>query len=159
VLLWSGAASAQKPVIPATSGTTDIGFQMTNTQGDVARPQRYRDLSDGAVFQRVRFDREGKNWKFEGTGDYVGRSDQRFSASFTGGSKVKMAFTWDQIPMWVSASTQSPYASSAPGVFRLQPGWQAAIQGGQLAVTDLARTSTEAQLQSYRHVAAFNFAY
>jgi len=153
------AATAQPAAVPATSGTAIFGARFSDVSGDTVRYQRYRDLSDGALLDRFRFDREGDHWRFESLADHVGAKDQRFHASFFGGGKVKASFTWDQIPMNLSNSTRTPYTVAAPGVLRVDGLMQAGIQNGLLGIADLAATSATTELHSYRHVAAFDFLY
>ena len=177
-LLTSAAASAQQPTasqatlpptgvkftstqvtVPETSGIATIGARFSDVTGDAPRYQRYRDLSDGAIVDRFRFDRDGRAWRFESYADHVGALDQKFHASFFGAGKVKASFTWDQIPMNLSDSTRTPYMTASPGVLRLDGLMQQGIQNGLLTTSNLAATSAITEINSYRHVGAFDLLY
>lgn len=159
LLLGSAAASGQQPAAPVTTGFTDFGVRFSQVEGDSARVQRYHDRTDGALFDTFRFNREGQSWRFESAADHVGRRDQRFAGRFFGGSKVKVSFEWDQMPTWFTANARSPYVSTAPGVFHLDPALNDAVATGRLAMTDLAATSLSRDVRAFRHVATLNMLY
>jgi MtrB/PioB family decaheme-associated outer membrane protein len=152
-------ASATQVSVPAVAGVATFGARFSDVTGDAVRYQRYRDLSDGAIIDRFRFDRDGNRWHFDSFADHVGAKDQKFHASFAGAGKVKASFTWDQIPMNLSDSTRTPYMVASPGVMRVDGLMQQGIQNGVLTMRDLAGTAAATEIDSYRHVAAFDLRY
>ena len=110
---------AAPAIVAPGSGIAVLGTRFSDVTGDSYRYQRYRDVSDGAVLDRFRFDRDGTSWHFESLADHVGAADQRFRAAFAGSNRLKASFTWDQIPFNLSDSTRTPYMVAAPGVLRV----------------------------------------
>jgi hypothetical protein len=84
-------------------GTVDFGGQFSNVDGDEARYDRYRDTRSGALLDAFQYTRENENWLFDATARHVGYRDQRFTVGFRQYGRVKVNFTWDQIPLFYSA--------------------------------------------------------
>ena len=116
----SQVTAAPKPVTPlVTAGQVDFGIRGTDLTGDSARFQRYRDLGDGGVLDRFRFNTDAGRWLFEAGADRVGRNDQRFWGEFLQVGKVRASFSYDQLPTRYSDTALSPYTVESPGVFRM----------------------------------------
>lgn len=168
LLLVAGAAQAQQAPLPQTLvsphaprtsiGYIDLSVTATDITGDGARFQRYRDMRDRPAAQGFRFDRIGYGWRFDSSGRNIGRRDQWFSAALQT-SKVKASFSWDQIPLYMSGDTRTPYREESPGVFRLDDAVQSGLEGGRLRLSDLVGSAVAFDMRSRRHVAAFDFAY
>ncbi len=158
-LLLLLAASASAQVASAQPASVDLGLRFTDIAGDAARFQRFRDISDGAFLERVRLDRQGPNWIFTAGADHAGRRDQRYFAEYRGGSKVRLSFQWDQIPLFVSGDTRTLYTIEAPGVFRLTNDIRAGIEGGSLRLADVVGRASPFEIQSRRDTARFDFIY
>ena len=154
VLLAAASAHAQG----LSSGSVDFGVSSTNVSGDAARFQRYMDMRDRASVETFRFDQFGDGWHVEGSGRHLGREDQWLSGRLQT-SKVKVTFSWDQIPFYLSGDTRTPFRTEAPGVLRLDTAMREAVQNGQLGIVDFARAAGQFDLRSRRDVAAFNFIY
>ena len=130
------------------AGETDIGGRTTAISGDPARFQRYRDVRDGPLLDRMWFERNKPAWTFHAALDHVGYRDQRYTADFNRYGTLKGSFQWDQIPFFYSTDTRTAYVSTSPGVFRLNDALQTAIQGGAPTSTlgiDLRRFDLRSQ--------------
>ncbi len=132
----AAAPAASTQPAPQT-GSFDFGGRIFHVDGDEARVQRYRDLRSGPFLENVRYMRDTDTWLFQAKADHVGYRDQRYDARVNRFGKVKASFQWDQIPLFYSVDTQTPYTEASPGVLRLD---DAAQQAGLLStVAALAR--------------------
>ena len=102
------AAAAEAPAATAESPRSlfdeeprqfEIGGRLSSVSGDPARFQRYQDVRDGILLDRVRFAREGTGgaWVFTGAADNVGWRDQRFAGSYERVGRFSVSGLWDQI--------------------------------------------------------------
>ena len=123
-------APVRQRYAPASVGEIDFGLRVSGVSGDPARYQRLRDLRDGPTLDRLRYDRDTAGWKFQAAMDHVGYRDQRYQATFDRYGNVKGSVEWNQIPLFYSTDTRTPFRSESPGVFRLDDSLQAAIQNG-----------------------------
>src|SRR5262245_58577574 len=98
---------------PATSGIRlgelDFGVRATAVSGDAGRYQRLRDLRDGPVVDRLRFNRDSPTWTMQGAADHVGYRDQRYRASVTRHGAFKAVFEWTQVPLFFNQEAFTPY--------------------------------------------------
>ena len=181
LLLMSAAAAAQesttaaaaqgntpKPVAAtATSADTplvnqiDFGFRGTafGTDSDRARFERYRDLRDGGVLDRLRVYKDTDGYRYSLQADNVGYRDQRFSASYMNFGKVKASFEWNQIPLFYSDSTRTLYDRSTPGLLTLSDPLQSGIQNKTLTLADALTGASAFELRTRRDVASFALTY
>ena len=94
----------------------EVNFGVRGTSfgegSDEARYQHYRDLRNGATFDRVRYFKETDAVKYNFQADNVGYKDQRFSASYMNFGKLKAR----QIPE-TRAKTTSSEGSIAKEIF------------------------------------------
>ncbi|MBI2221236.1 MAG: MtrB/PioB family outer membrane beta-barrel protein [Acidobacteria bacterium] len=120
--------AAPKPASSfATTGQVDFGLRGTDITGDAARFQRYRDLGDGGVLERFRFNSDSGSLLFEAGADNVGRSDQRFWGEFLKVGKLRASFYYDQVPLLYSNDARTPYTVESTGVFRMDPATRALL--------------------------------
>lgn len=120
--------AAPKPASSfATTGQVDFGLRGTDITGDAARFQRYRDLGDGGVLERFRFNSDSGSLLFEAGADNVGRSDQRFWGEFLKVGKLRASFYYDQVPLLYSNDARTPYTAESTGVFRMDPATRALL--------------------------------
>lgn len=153
-------ARAQEPVVPTWRlPGIDFGIRFTEITGDRARFQRFRDLGDGAFLDRLRFDREGDGWFFSVGADHAGRRDQRYFAEYRGQGKLKVRFTWDQVPLFISQDTRTLYRTEAPGTLRIDPAIRQAIEAGRLRLADVAPQASPFDIRSRRDVAKLDLVY
>ncbi|MEP7306818.1 MAG: MtrB/PioB family decaheme-associated outer membrane protein [Acidobacteriota bacterium] len=180
VLLSAGAAAqesttaaavqgnAPKPAVAAaTSPDTplvnqiDFGFRGTafGADSDRARFERYRDLRDGGVLDRLRVYKDTEGYRYSLQADNVGYRDQRFSASYMNYGKVKASFEWNQIPLFYSDSTRTLYDRSTPGLLTLSDPVQSGIQNKTLTLADALTGASAFELRTRRDVASFALTY
>lgn len=149
--VWVAPALGQQRT--PTSGTIDLGVRFTDVSGDAARFQRFRDLGDGAFLERLRFDRQRDRWLVNISADHVGRLDQRYGAEFIHSDRMNISFQWDQIPLFVSRDTRTPYVVESQGVLRLADGLQQGVQSGQLLLSDVVSGARAFDSKSRRDIA------
>jgi MtrB/PioB family decaheme-associated outer membrane protein len=152
----------QPPATPPTPDTTssafpgqvDLGLRGTfyTSGSDEARYQRYRDLRDGAIADYLRAGKETDKWSFHAGADHVGYRDGRYFADYARPGKLKMSFQVNQIPLFVSTDTATPYTSQAAGVLVLPDGTQQAIQNGTAKLSDYVPLSPQFDLQLKRTI-------
>ena len=132
------------------AGSFDFGGRLFSVSGDESRVQRFRDLRGGPFLENFRYSRDKQSWVFNAQFDHIGYRDQRYAADFTRFGAITASFQWDQIPLFYSVDTRTPYTEESPGVLRLP---DAAQQVGALsAVTPLAR---QFDLRARRDTARF----
>jgi MtrB/PioB family decaheme-associated outer membrane protein len=126
---------AGQPVGPAAAGDSflqageiDFGVRLTSIEGDPGRYQRYRDLRSGPTLDRLRYTRDRGTWLFEADADHVGYRDQHYRASIERFGQFSAEFEWDQIPLFYTDVTRSPFEEAAPAVFRLDDALQSEVQ-------------------------------
>jgi MtrB/PioB family decaheme-associated outer membrane protein len=154
LLAVPAAARAQDatPSPPPGNGSVDFGGQFTSVSGDEARYQRYRDLRTGVMLDGFHYTRERNEWSFSATASHVGYRDQKYTAAAERPGRLKISFSWDQIPLFYSkpdsdqfgAISATSWTVESPGVYRLPDTLQAAVQGKQItlynAITQSANT-------------------
>ncbi|HEV3215287.1 MAG TPA: MtrB/PioB family outer membrane beta-barrel protein [Vicinamibacterales bacterium] len=160
VLLGSaGTASAQQPDTTTeknTIGSVDFGGRLFDVTGDAARDERYRDLRSGPVVDRFRYNNDEKTWVFSAAADHVGYRDQRYFADYRKGGTITASFEWNQIPLFNSTITQTPYTQVSPGVFRIDNSLRQGIQAGTLNLSNAEALAHQFDLRSSRDIAAFH---
>jgi MtrB/PioB family decaheme-associated outer membrane protein len=128
------AQPAAQPLAPgagellADAGEIDFGFRLTSVSGDPGRYQRMRDLRTGPTLDRLRYTRDRGTWLFEAEADHVGYRDQHYRASIERFGRFAATFDWDQIPLFYTDVTRSPFVEAAPATFRLDDGIQSQVQ-------------------------------
>ena len=100
---WSQVPAS--PGIAGTFGMLDFGVRGTTTEGDAARYERYRDLSDGFFLDFANIQRHNGAWLYDFTGNHIGYKDQRYVGTASKQGKFLGWFMWDQIPMLMSRTT------------------------------------------------------
>ena len=160
LLLASAPAIGQEAgTSEPTTGSVDIGGRIGTVDGDDARFQRFRDFRDGAFLDNVRYVRDTERWLFEANANNVGYRDQRYEARFNQFGKLKVSFTWDQVPLFYSVDTATPFTEVSPGVFRVPDQFQAAVQAGELSRYALNDLAAPFDLRSRRDSAELNLEY
>lgn len=141
-------------------GSVDFGGQITSTTGDEARYDRYRDSRSGALLDAFKYTREKDNWLFNMTASHVGYRDQKYVAQFRQYGRVKVKFTWDQIPLFYSTEASdifgllsaTPYTGVGTSEYRINDDVQAALQ----AICPIP-TNCPAPKPVQRQVALYNY--
>jgi MtrB/PioB family decaheme-associated outer membrane protein len=142
-----------------TSSAIALVITLFQPLTSAARYQRFRDLRDGPTLDRFRYDREKSSWAFRAAMDHVGYRDQRYAASFERYGKVKGSFEWNQIPLFYSADTRTPFTSPSTGTFRLNDVVRAGIQNGTATTSLFVAESAPFELRSRREIADAKFSY
>ncbi len=170
--LVSSPASSQTPgalSVPAPaagiltagefSAAVEFGVRATSVSGDAARFQRLRDERSGPTIDRARYVRDTGAWNFSASASRVGYRDQRYVAGIERYGKLKASFEWNQIPLFISADTRTPYTETEPGVFRLDDDLQRAVQAGTGTIGDFLRDVRPFAVRSRRDVADLRVSY
>jgi MtrB/PioB family decaheme-associated outer membrane protein len=140
-------------------GLIDFGVRFDTVDGDRARFQRFRDLRDGPVLDLLRYSRDTESWTFNAAFDHVGYRDQRYLAEFDRVGRMRATFEWNQIPLFYSEDTRTPYTHEAENVFRLPDALQASIQNGQATIADAGRAAASFQARQRRDIADLRYRY
>lgn len=176
LLLLPGIAAAQQTApAPATpspvasapvdlgmarqQGHVDVGLRMTSITGDEARFSRFRDLRDGPYLAGLRMERESRGWFFQGEANNVGYRDQRFFGSAEQIGRVKLAFEWDQVPLFISRDTRTLQRNLGNGVLDVDDSIQSAIENRTLTLADAMARATPFDMRSSRDTARFTLTY
>ena len=118
-------------------GSVEFGARLTDVSGDEARYQRFRDMSNGAYPDRLRFQKAASGWAFDFRADQVARDDQRLYGSYRR-KNLKLLAEWDQVPFFISRDTQTLYQVDSPGVLRINDAIQRGIESGQFTLAGVA---------------------
>src|SRR5215510_812813 len=102
------------PSTATESGQIEGGFRGTTYSdgSDEARYQRYRDLRDGAFGENIRWRRDDEHAFWDVRATHVGYRDQQYAANYNRFGKVRFSFEWNQIPLFFSDSTRTPYVET-----------------------------------------------
>jgi len=146
---------------PSFGGQIDFGFRGTiyGSDSDQARYQRYRDLRNGAIADAFRAGRDAGAWSFDVRADHIGYRDQRYLARYTRPGKLHLSFEFNQIPLFFSTDTATPYTSQAQGTLVLPDATQNAIQGGTQKLADYVPISPQFDLEMKRSITDVRLTY
>ena len=148
------APTVEEPTTGGWTGWVDVGVRGTSLDGDGARYERYRDLSDGLFLERFRVSRDTGRWLFDVDGEHVGRRDQRFVGTAVAPGKLKASFTWDQIPMLFSRTTRSLFTGIGTGGLLIDDALQTQVQAAPSTIaTVFALNGREFDTRTRRHLA------
>lgn len=150
---------AQSTVAMPQVGEVDLGLRVNAISGDPARFERLRDLRDGPTVDRLRYRRDADAWQFQATVDHAGYRDQRYVAGLNRYGKLKASFEWNQVPLFYSTDTRTPYRKELDGVFRLNDVLQAAVQNRTVSKDVYLSEIRPFDLRSRRDVADVRLAY
>ncbi len=124
-LLLGSAAGVRAQVATASqtsdaplSGSVDFGAQFTTTDGDEARYQRYQDLRDGPLVNAFKYVHDKDKWHFDLFANHVGYRDQKYVAKVNNLGRVKVNFTWDQIPTFYSTEDTDSFGALSATAYR-----------------------------------------
>src|SRR3954447_18915779 len=180
LLLITGGASAQDATppadaiqkdVPKTAPPTDPEIPLVNQMdfgirgtsfgpgSDVSRYQRYRDLRDGAMFDKLRVVKDTTVFRYNLQADNVGYKDQRYSGSYHNYGKVKATFEWNQIPLYYSQITSTLYDQSTPGKLTMSDSVQSGIQNKTTTLNTALLDASAFDLRTQRDIASFAMTY
>lgn len=161
VFLVAAGARAQQPPPPTepvaavageapAPGSVELGFRGTDTTGDAARFERYRDLQDGA-FSRILFRKHTTSYIFDGRAENIGYRDQRYRADYRGGA-LQFTGTFDSIPLNYGYNTSTPWVENSPAVLTLDVAARQLVQAK--SVVGVPQTVNDLRTPSiYRDIA------
>ena len=133
-------------------GTADFGVRATTVDGDQARFQRYRDLRSGLYGTNALAGRRTQDWTLEAQAWNIGYRDQRYQLDFQRVGRLTGFFQYDQIPLYISADTETLYSEMSPGVFRIEDTIQQQIQSGAKTIRDFEDQAAPFELRTMRRV-------
>src|SRR6478752_5001281 len=101
-----------------TGGQADFGFRGTSFSdgSDEARYQRYRDLRNGPFLEGVRWGKNDDHQYWDIRATHVGYRDQQYAANYNSFGKLKASFGYNQIPVFFSQDTRTPYTATDAGI-------------------------------------------
>ena len=146
------AEADEHPALPTTYGTFDFGVRGTALDGDGARYERYRDLSNGVFLDRLRYTSQPRGWLVDLAADHVGYSDQRYTGRAGRPGQFKLWGQWDQIPMLMSRTTQTLFAVPSLGALTIDDAIQARVQAQPAYLSTAVETARTFELSSRRHI-------
>jgi MtrB/PioB family decaheme-associated outer membrane protein len=147
------------PPLNPNVGQVDFGARLTDTSGDPARYQRFRDLRDGATLNLFKLEQERATWLFSATAFDVGYDDQRYTAGFERFGSLKASFEWDQIPTYYSIDTRVLHTNAGNGRFLVDDAIQQNIQAGRMTLAQATTGLDTFDLKNRRDLAAFDLVY
>src|SRR6185436_17751947 len=171
VFLIPAYAVAQPPAAPAAptpaaevpTGSElrqmEFGVRASGFSGDAARAQRFRDLRTGPTLDRLRYERDRGAWTFAAEIDHAGYRDQRYAAEIERPGKLTASLEWNQVPLFYSDITRSPFRAESPGVLRLDDTVQAAVQNRTAALAGYGGLLVGFETMSRRDVAGLKLRY
>jgi len=139
-----------------STGSFDLGGRVSDISGDGARYQRYRDLGDGGFLDNFTWSVQRNGWFVDFGAKNVGWKDQFFSGAFLNPGKAKISFTWDQIPLLFSRTTETLYRNEGGGVLRLDDDIQLGYETGALRLTDVLGRAQGVDTRFRRDTATFD---
>jgi MtrB/PioB family decaheme-associated outer membrane protein len=113
-----------------TLGSVDLGARGTDTSGDVARLERYRDIDSGA-FGRLLFRKDTDQYLFQAGAFNIGAQDQRYQAQYNG-KGIRFSGMFDSIPTNYTFLSSSPWVQQTPDVFTLDLAARQQVQNKQV---------------------------
>jgi MtrB/PioB family decaheme-associated outer membrane protein len=163
---------APQMATPASSfipkfGKIDFGYRGDDITGDEARYNRFRDLRDGAYVSRFQVAKETDAFLFRAEAFNIGYRDQRYAGEFQSIGRVKAAFEWNQIPLFLTKDTRSLYRDNGSGVLAIDDAIQQSIQSAvalgtaarDAAIANALAIAPQTDLRSRRDVGTFDMAY
>jgi MtrB/PioB family decaheme-associated outer membrane protein len=115
----------------------DGGVRVTDTTGDQARFERFRDPRTGPFLDRLRLDKDNGTSLVAVAVDNVGYRDQRYFAQFEVPGTVRFSGEWNQVPTFWSINTRSAYSGAGTSVQTLPAGLATAVQAASSSLIPL----------------------
>jgi hypothetical protein len=163
----------------AVTGTVDVGFRATTTDGDEARYERYRDLRNG-LYTNIAFGKQTDTYLYDLTAKNIGYHDQNYAFNYQN-SKMKFSFLWDSIPLNYCYNCLTPWREASANSWVLDDAVQNQVQksrypapvtplpAGFVAIpttyaqnqlTSVYRAQAQTfEMQARRDIAGFKFGY
>ncbi|HVL69834.1 MAG TPA: MtrB/PioB family decaheme-associated outer membrane protein [Vicinamibacterales bacterium] len=156
-------ATSRPPDVPAAHkpafGLFDFGYRAEDISGDRARYNRFRDTRDGLYVNRFTVQKETDNWFARGFASNIGYRDQRFGGSIEDIGRLKVAFAWDQVPLFISNTTRTLHTDRGNGILEVDDAIQRGIQTGALTLANAVAQARPFDIRSRRDVGRFDMTY
>jgi MtrB/PioB family decaheme-associated outer membrane protein len=145
----------------AFGGQIDVGLRGTiyTNNSDEARYQRYRDLRNGAIADYFRASKNMGPWSFHAQADHIGYRDQRYFADISRPGKLHVTFEFNQIPIFYSQDTATPFTNGGGGVLTLPDATQNAVQLKNATLADYIPIAPQFDLESKRSITDVHLVY
>src|SRR5262249_25280992 len=142
------------------NGQVDFGFRGTffSDGSDEARYQRYRDLRNGVFAENFRWGKQDDQAYWDVRATHVGYRDQQYAANYNKYGKWKASFEFNQIPLFYSDVTRTPYVATSSGVLGLD-GYPARIESGGATSALYESVSPAFELRQKRSITDFRLTY
>jgi MtrB/PioB family decaheme-associated outer membrane protein len=156
----AAASAAVQPDL-SSANVIELGLRGTafTSGSDTARFQRYRDLRNGPTIDLVNYGRLGDTSGFTVHAEHVGYRDQRYEVDYNRYGKLKMSFTWDQIPLFFSRDTATLFSFADAGTLRIDDAIQQGIQNKTLTLASAVSQARRFDLRFRRDIFNFNLVY
>lgn len=157
LLLFSTQTFAQDK---ESNNHVTLGYRLPifGDNSNVARFQRYNDLSKGWTFDDFQLHSKTPDlsWKFDG--NHIGYRNQQVNGALNVFGKLKLSVGYNQIPIFYNAETRTLYSTDA-GVLTLDDSIQGGVQGGTLKLKDAVKNTNLFDLRSSRNIFDVNTKY
>jgi MtrB/PioB family decaheme-associated outer membrane protein len=157
LIVFASIAMAQQEPASGSGATTvtgsiEVGLRLTDTAGDKAQYERYRDTRDGA-HSGVGVNVQSKKYVFTLDLQNAGYRDQFYQATYKD-KKIDASFYFNSTPLNYSYDTSTPWVESGKGVFTLDKTARTACQNRTPGVLCIPTSYAQAQQTSiYRGLA------
>jgi MtrB/PioB family decaheme-associated outer membrane protein len=143
-----------------TTGQFDFGFRGTiyADNSDEARYQRYRDLRNGPFIENFRFGQNTQQTFFDVRATHVGYRDQQYVVNYNRFGNLRATFEFNEIPLFFSQDTETPYQQLSPGDFSLN-GLPLLVQAGVATTAIYAAQASPFDLRLKRSITDFRLTY
>jgi MtrB/PioB family decaheme-associated outer membrane protein len=136
----------QQPAAPAaeqqpTFGSIDLGFRGTDSTGDLARYERYRDLQSGA-FSQIAFGKATDTYLFDAAANNIGYNDQQYTARFIG-SRLRFRGGFVGVPLNYGYNTETPWIQESTNVFTLSTSARQLVQNKAAGVVGVPQAASQ----------------
>jgi MtrB/PioB family decaheme-associated outer membrane protein len=143
----------------AGTGEVEVGGRFTTGFDDFGRYNTFADPRSGVTVDRLRYARNTGPWLVEAAVDHAGYRDQRYATSFEKAGRIKAVFEWNQIPLWYSRVSTTPFTVLQPGVFGLNDAAQTAVQRGATVANVFGGLLAPFDTRSRRDIATASLVY
>ena len=143
------AATAEAPT---SSGGFDFGGRGTSISGDVARYNRFRDLSDGLFFDNFSTKIQNKGWYYDLGGTHAGRQDAVYTGDVTLPGRLSFAGSYQAVPWNISsaATTKTIFLSSGTGTLTIPDYVQSLLHSNAANISQVVPNLTPITLEAHR---------
>jgi MtrB/PioB family decaheme-associated outer membrane protein len=128
------ATSAQADTVAAT-GSFDFGARDTTFNGDSARFNQFRDMSNGLYFDNFSTALQRNNWFADFGGTHAGRRDALYTGELSRPGRVKVWGRYQSVPWLASDTTQTLFLGAGTNVLTVPDYVQSLLQTNAASIT------------------------